>query len=145
MPDFRHFCDTSLQEIVSSRKSWYWIFLQFLGITFAVAGRNMWIAFHFRIPSQDQIVYMTKGSAYIKDLMLNHTFQVIWKTFAELHYSEKVTAFTLSFDIQDIKFSTSLIMSYVKKRWLKYFWNTLFNSSMPCKFHVPTPLKHLSK
>lgn len=89
MPDFRHFRDLSLQEIVSSRKSWHWIFLQFIGITFVVAGRNMCIAFHFRIPSQDQIVYMTKGNTYIKDLMLNHTFQVMWKTFAELHYSEK--------------------------------------------------------
>ncbi|XP_023711534.1 integrin alpha-9 isoform X2 [Cryptotermes secundus] len=28
------------------------------------------------IPSQDQIVYMTKGNTYIKDLTLSHTFQV---------------------------------------------------------------------
>jgi hypothetical protein len=88
-------------------------FYRFNPITFVVAGRNLRIVFHFRIPSQDQIVYMTKGNTYTKDLMLNHTFQVIYKIFTEVEYIEKVTRIIFFFDIEDIRLSINLSMSYV--------------------------------
>jgi hypothetical protein len=33
---------------------------------------------YFRLPSQDQIVYVAQNNSIRKDLMLNHTFEVIF-------------------------------------------------------------------
>jgi hypothetical protein len=35
--------------------------------------------FYFRLSSQDQIVYVAQNKSFREDLLLNHSFEVIWK------------------------------------------------------------------
>jgi len=40
---------------------------------------------YYRVSSQDQIAHLNKEGTYLKDLMLNHTFQVIQKRIVSVH------------------------------------------------------------
>jgi hypothetical protein len=46
---------------------------------------------HYRVSSHDQIAHLNKEATYIKDLMFNHTFQVIYKRVVSDHTSSVFT------------------------------------------------------